>query len=287
MAFELAILLSTVALPAAITAVACYIAVVSPRSREIGGKAKPTSVHTGLAALGGALAIWLASGTRNGFDLWPTDSWLRVPIGAGLVAIASAVTQTSVMRESRWVWRSMAIAVATWFALPSGEGFSELMPAMPHWQLCMSLATLLGWWIAEQVEDRHVLSVSFSWLLLLGVGTFLIAQSFAKLAEIMLAVGTVFLIASAYSLRSGRVDILRAAVGPALFAFAAAVGNGQFNSFLGLPNWLSVLTMVSPAMAALPIMFHRAGKASWWPTVIVWVLTIGMALAVVRFSLAE
>lgn len=277
MTFELLILLSTVVLPAAVMACAFATAIALPKSPHGGSK-------VALTALAGALSIWLAAGLRNGFDFWPTDSWLRVPIGALLVALAAAATPSNVITEFRWVLRATAILIATWCVLPSGDGFSDLMPSMPLWQLCMSLATLLGWWIIEQVEDRGIVTAACSWMLLMGTGTFLIAQSFAKLSEIMLAVGTVLLIASVFTMRYGRVEIFRATAGPALFAFVAAVSNGQFNSFLGLPDWLSFLAITSPAIAASPLLFPVTRMPNWCRTLIVLSLTIGVALIVVRFS---
>lgn len=280
MAFELGILLSTVVLPAAVMACAVAVAVALPKTMR-------ESSQVALTSLGGALSIWFAAGLRNGFELWPADSWLRVPIGAVLVALAGATTQSKVPTESRWVFRAMSILIATWCVLPSGEGFADLMPSMPQWQLCMSLAALLGWWIIEQVEDRQILTAATAWILLMGAGTFLIAQSFAKLAEIMLAVGTVLLIAGIFAIRYGRVEIFRAAAGPTLFAFVAAVSNGQFNSFLGLPDWLSILVIYSPAMVVSPMLFKLTRLPNWCRTLIVLTLAIGVVLIVVRISQVE
>jgi hypothetical protein len=124
--------------------------------------------------------------------------------------------------------------------------------------------------------------MGFAWITCFAAAAFLTAQSFMKVTEPLLAISAVIGCFAIAVLVTGKQGLLPGAAGPCLAAFGAAVANAQFNSYLGLSDYLSWLAIFSPAwvaLCALPWIARRPpADAKNWPAALA--TAIGAAIVV-------
>ncbi|MEM8733757.1 MAG: hypothetical protein AAGG44_06035 [Planctomycetota bacterium] len=263
--FELKILLANVAAPAAVLVVAMLIDLFLLGSRSSPAadrtdesvSAKHFASSTGSAlvgSLGASLAIWIAFGMRNDFVWWSEDHWQRIPLAAAIVALGIFL---STLFPSRY--RLLAIAVFGILALgysanlvtPQGESWAEVVeprilwlgllvagPILSALLLCKLQAPIQGWTL-------------FSWVAASVAAAFLAAQSFMRVTEPMLAYATLFGITGIYCAVRQRIEFAICVALPTTFAMAASAAHGQFNSYLGLSNGITFLSMSQTALTTV------------------------------------
>lgn len=203
------------------------------------------------------LTFWLVFGLRNEFSFWSEEAWLRIPLATTIVGVVAAFT-LSEKRSSRqqqtlaWSIRLAAVLVATWIIFPTGEAWEFLQPSRNTWFAAIAISTIAAWFLAEQQTPRNRGQLALAWIPLLAASAFLTSQSFLGITEPLLAVSSLLGCFGLYASRGGSERLIRAAFGPCLFGFVVIVAGAQFNSFLGLNNWLSYLGMFSPALVGLP-----------------------------------
>ncbi len=230
----------------------------APAVREASDSASATlveppfsTVYASLLSLTAVAAIWAAFGLRTEFVLWPQDAWKRLPQSVALVALGGILTQWIPNTFIRWTLRLVTLVGAAIVIFPTGEAWQELTKDRSAWIAAMSLSSFLGWLLISYQTPRRQAVVGFGWIFLFASCAFLTAQSFLKVTEPLLAVASVVgCVSIASCLSRNSQQLLPAVAGPCLFALSVAVASAQFNSYLGLSNWLSWLGMSSPAMAA-------------------------------------
>lgn len=218
-----------------------------------------------LVAIAAAAAVIAAFALRNGFEAWSEESWLRIPAGVAVVALASLLP-TSSLAAIAWLVRFALLALGAWIVFPTGESWDFLLPKRTEWIATMTLAAGVPWWCLSKLPSRVGGVLSLSLIACFAASAFLTAQSFLKVTEPIFAVssllGCVGIAAILFSRSHERVGraTLQGTAGVALFAFAAIVGNSQFNSYLGLTDRLTQFAMCTPALAAvatLPLLFAQ------------------------------
>ncbi len=236
--------------------------------------------------------MWLVFGLRHGWSL--EDAWLKIPVGTALVALGSlwpAGRGTALtMQLFGWTARLGLLLAAAMMVFPTGEGWEFLLPARPTWLATMIVSASAAWWLLARLTSRQAGWLGLGWIALTAASAFLTAQSFLKVTEPLLAVASLLGCFSLAALFRGRGQLLMAAAGPCLFAYASIVATAQFNSFLGLSDWLSWLSMSAPALSAgvvaLVSQVVRGRNRGEW---IVWLASLigclALAAAVVLWTL--
>jgi hypothetical protein len=198
-----------------------------------------------------AAAFCLAFALRNEWALWHEDAWMRLPTAVGLVALAAAVTAGLTNSWLVWSLRLLATLIACGVIFPTGEAWEFLRPAQFPWFACMTLSTVVGWYLSQALAPKPAAILGLNWIVLLVAAAYLTSQSFLKVTEPLMAVASVLGCLSLFSLGGGAPRMVSLAAGPCLFATAATVASAQYNSFLGLPDSLSWFTMATPSLLAL------------------------------------
>ncbi len=218
-----------------------------------------------LGAVAAALAIWLAFGLRNGFSIYPVDdAWMRIPFATLLVAVGGILT-LPLGGLGRWTVRLGFLAVASWTVFPTGENWGFLWDSRYYWVTALAISSWIGWFGIEIRAPRDSGILALAWIPCFASAAFLTAQSFMKVTEPMLAISSVIGCFAIAALALRRGELLHGAAGPCLLASAAAIANAQFNSYLGLSDFLSGLAILSPAIvtcSSIPFLARRKGQES-------------------------
>lgn len=221
-----------------------------PQERQPNEDLKPGWLAAGCGALSALAAIWIAFGMRNGFVILSEDSWLRIPLGTTIVAVAAMSTAAGNWALV-WMIRTIALSIAAMFVFPTGEGWEFLAESQNYWILAIVLSTLTGWWGMEQRLHRMKGVLALAWIPVFAATAALTSESFLGVTEPLLAVSSIFGCYGIAALSVKSPIPLNSVTGPSLFAFSSATANAQFNSFLDLPNTLTYLAMFSPGLAAV------------------------------------
>lgn len=257
--FTAKILLANVLVPVILSTASALTAKFLRRSArdEVDGGQQAVSenrrplLDVAIGALAAAAAIWLAFGLRNGFAFFPADdAWLRIPTAAILVAVCAVLT-VPVPGLIRWVVRLGSLVAASWIVFPAGEAWEFLLPSRTFWIAALAGCSCIGWLGIESRSARESGILALSWIPCFAATAFLTAQSFMKVTEPLLAVSSVVGCLGIAGIVSRRSELLLGAAGPCLLTSAAAAANAQFNSYLGLSDWLTCLAMFSPAIVAV------------------------------------
>jgi hypothetical protein len=207
-----------------------------------------------LLVVAAVVAIWLALALRveEALAWWPEDAWTRLPLAIGAVGLGAIAANWLPARWKlgAWLLRATALWLATRMIIPTGEAWEFLQPSLPVWTLVLVLGPLLAWCLIERLPSRSAGVLGLSWILCVAAAAFL-SKDFLRVTEPMLAIASVLGCVSIGTLLSGRSEWIATVAGPCLFGSGAAVASFQFNSFLGLPDALSWLAIVAPAVAAL------------------------------------
>jgi hypothetical protein len=265
--FELQILLGNAVAPAAILLIgffACRILPLDLRSRAI---------PFVLSACSG-LAICVALAIRNGFAWWPEDAWQKVPAAALIVTAVAIIAesvrsrktactgvapaqrvspQTNSMAMAIVQWAGIAIAAActAWLIFPRGDAWAELQSQQNQWCIVIALAASFGWWGVAGCHPPVASTVGLATIPLLIANAFVTSLSIMKVTEPLIAVATVIGLCSLIDLRLAGRRSLPMMIAPTLFAMSGFIAHASFQSYLGLPRALYLLTMLSPAIVAL------------------------------------
>lgn len=293
--FEAKIFLINIGIPSALCVlgvIAAYLlsrGAADPVQLKPAGPSREGLIGTIAACLAGC-AVYVAFALRTEFALWHEDAWMRLGSSTLFVAVAGAITALIANPWIRWSLRLVAVAAAAFAVFPQGETWDFLLPARSYWLSSMTLSCFVGWLLLGQFRGREAAVVGLSWIPLIAAGAFLTAQSFLKVTEPLLAASSVLGCFGIGVLIIGKADMLVAAGGAAIFAFAAATASAQFNSYLGLPDSLSWLAMATPALvaaSALPLR-DRAANVPTRPrlglVLVVLVAALVLAAAVVAWT---
>ncbi|MCR9295490.1 MAG: hypothetical protein NXI32_22460 [bacterium] len=218
----------------------------SPSSSTLASNA---ALQFAAGALASSVAVWLAFATRNQFQLWSEDSWLRVPLASLLVGVVAACSAG--LPRLKWLFCLLAVAAASWLVFPRGEAWTDLQKEQWFWLASIFVGCSLAWIPLSLRSAANAGVQALAWIPCVAALAFLTAQSFMRVTEPLLAVASIFGVFGIGAIWIQARQLLLGAAGPALMAMVAAGANAQFNSFLGLPNLLTAFAISAPAMAAI------------------------------------
>ena len=159
---------------------------------------------------------------------------------------------------------------------PTGEAWEFLLPERTTWIAIISVCSLIAWCLGDQHHRKIPGVLCLAFIPLLAASAMLMAQSFLGVTEPMLAVSSVLGCVALVGLWAKIRWLADRAMGPSLFCAAACISNAQFNSYLGLTNWISFLAVAAPALVAgvsLPFVSNSSAGKKWIGVVV----TLGLA----------
>jgi hypothetical protein len=190
--------------------------------------------------------------------LWPQDAWQQVllPIAIGSVALAlvaklSTRVADACCDEVRWLVAGLAATLVATIAMPSGDGWTDMLPLHRLWIGAIISSSLMNLWLLDRMStrgaDRWVL-----WVALAGLGSpaILAASAFAGLAEwVAAAIVSTLVMAIAASWRG--MSSIWCALYPAVLFAAAAIASGRFYTYEEHPTWVYSVMLFVPSLIAV------------------------------------
>lgn len=207
-----------------------------------------------IATLGWCSAIAVTLVIRQELDAsalswWTLEAWQQIHVPLTITSLFLALTAHPNIRshEFRWIATALGCIGLAMVAMPSGEGWIDLLPEHRVWMAAVGGASLLNLWMLDQMARRG----TERWILFVALAglcgpTILAASAYAGLAEWAIAaiVATlVFAIAAAFLPER----CLWCVVYPAsLFALSTAAA-GRFYTYEDHPAWLYGLILLTPS----------------------------------------
>ncbi len=211
-----------------------------------------------MVAIGWCLAVAVALFARQSKNwapdqLWPEEAWQQVllPITVGSLLLGLISRQSSRLAEVRWVVAGIAVTLVAMITMPSGEGWSDMLPMHRFWMGAIISSGLLNLWLLDRMArrgaDRWVMWVA---LASLGCPAILAASAFAGLAEWLVAaiVATTVMAISA-SLR--KASAIWCAVYPVVLFLVSSIASGRFYTYEDHPLSLYGIMLFAPSVIAL------------------------------------
>lgn len=283
------ILVWCIAAPAIVSLVCVLVASrVSRREHSLAD-----SFVAGITVLGwcGAIAITLM--VRQQFDAsawsWSDlEAWQRIHVPLSLAALFLALTAHPTIRshEFRWIITALACLAVAVVALPSGEGWVDLLPVHRTWMAAVAGASLINVWLLDQMARRR----TERWILLvalagLGGPTMLAASAYAGLAEWgFAAIVTTLVYAIAAACRP--TPPLWYVIYPATIFAVCTTAAGRFYTYEDHPGWLYGLVLLAPSWIAIADYFLR-NRSQYLRVIIAAVLAASILLMAGWFFLGE
>ncbi len=217
-----------------------------------------TSIQSLLVTFGWCLAVAVALFARQSKSwmpdhTWPQEAWQQVvlPITLGSLLLALIANQSTRLAEVRWVVAGIAVTLVAMIAMPSGDGWSDMVPVHRFWMGAIITSGLFNLWLLDRMArrgaDRWVM-----WVALAGLGspTILAASAFAGLAEwFVAAIVATSVVAIATSLQKSTV--IWCVLYPVVLFSGAGVAAGRFYTYEDHPIWLYGLMLFAPSVIAL------------------------------------
>lgn len=278
---ETAILLWSLAGPGVVCICAAVLALWVAR----GQSGRGTSEDRWAGPLAAVLVVcgWMAAIAvpligRQKISWWPAEAWQQVvwPIGwVGVLLALCAPHHTARSGEEaarersrgepaghgspalawlhrhQWFLGGVASLFVGMLAMPTGEGWGDLLPWHRGWLVAVVGCGLVNAWIMQQVAlsggERWVL-----WIALAGLGgpTILAATAYGGLAEWCLGAIAATLMLAIFALIVPR-SVCWSALFPATFFAVAATASGRFYTYEDHPLWLYGLILLLPTGVSL------------------------------------
>lgn len=215
-----------------------------------------------LAVVGWSLAIGACMFARQELAWSALQAWQVVlaPIVIAALLLAACPweaesTQSINLKSNSGCWWLIAslgaVATAMW-TMPTGDGWTDMLPLHRPWMASVAAASLLNVWSLERMR-RHGAASWVLWVGLVGLlaPTLLAASAYGGLAEWMVsALVATFLFAIAASLMP-QSNIGR--LFPAVVLLAASTtATGRFYTYEEHPAWLYGLILLMPTCVSIP-----------------------------------
>lgn len=159
--------------------------------------------------------------------------------------------QSTRLAEVRWVVAGIAVTLVAMIAMPSGDGWSDMLAVHRFWMGAIITSGLFNLWLLDRMArrgaDRWVM-----WVALAGLGspTILAASAFAGLAEwFVAAIVATSVFAIAANLQKSTV--IWCVLYPVVLFSGAGVAAGRFYTYEEHPTWLYGLMLFAPSVIAL------------------------------------
>jgi len=199
------------------------------------------------------LGIVIAVSGREGWQWWPDEAWRRsvwTILAFGLVA---GITEPKAWGDRPWRWVAVGglASLVAYVALPSGEGWTDMLPLHRSWMLGITLSCLANVWSL----DRLAAAEARRWLLCVALaglaGPLLLASSsYGAVAEWTLAGIVATAVFTITGLLVPRLSVLAAAP-PTLALLAVVTATGRFYTYEDHPAWSYLVILFLPAIVTL------------------------------------
>ena len=206
-----------------------------------------------LACVGWCVAVTVTLVARQNVSWWPTEAWQQViwPIACTSLALGWLSGEGERERNVRWMIAGIGTSVVAMLAMPSDDGWTDVLPLHRYWMAATSVSGLLNMWML----DRMARNGAGGWVLWVGLASLgtpaiLAASTYGGLAEWLLAaISSTFVFAIAMTLK--RTSMIWCAVySTSLFGVAATTA-GRFYTYEEHPVWLYAMILLLPTMIAL------------------------------------
>lgn len=256
----------------------CLVAIAAATRRSsagsmVAGNVAGPAACCGLAAGGAARLVavggwWLATALavqiRQGWAVWPEEAWRqaswailpfgvvlawRMPVGASGAAVRGPDGPPGEFGSGRWPLAGVAAVLVAYLAMPTGDGWDEVVSLHHRWMAAMVSACLVNVWAIERLILRGGGRWAL-WVLVAGIAapTAYAAATYGGLAEwggaALVATGAFAVAASL-----GR-SFAPAVAFPAIATTAALAASTRFYSFETHPGWLHAIILFLPAIVA-------------------------------------
>ena len=272
---EQSILIGCVAAPVVISLVFLLLATFVSRRQGVWSD----SAAAVIVSIGWCAAVATTLLVRHGLDWSELEAWQVVLAPITLCAVGWALTIAIAEggNEFRWVVAAIGCLVTAMIAMPSGDGWADMLPLHRVWMTAVAGASLLNVWTLMRMIDRG----ASQWVLLvclagLAAPTLLAASAYGGLAEGLFGA---IVTTAVFALAVKFVTVIQpqwVIVPIALFA-ACATAAGRFYTYDDNSTWLYGVILLTPSLMAM-----LDGWISEWSTA----KRIGVAGIVGMFLLA-
>lgn len=261
---------------------------ISSAGRQKTAEAHRKSIHRVLSAarLTAAVGWWLATATalwgRQGWSLWPEDAWHQAIWPILLFAAALAATLRVGIENSggRWVVAALLASGIAMVTMPSGEGWTDMLPLHRTWIPAVLASCLVNAWAIDRLAQSGGERWSL-WVVLAGLAaaTLLAASTYGALAEWGLAaIAVTSVLAVAASLKPF-TRLAVAAAYPAVATSASIAASAHFYSYEEHPWWVSGLILFLPLIVV--IIDHPLRQRNVWLRVVVAAIAASILIAII------
>ncbi len=246
-----------------------------------------------IATLGWCSAIAITLIVRQEFDAsalswWSLEAWQQIHVPLTIAALFLALTARPIARshEVRWIITALACIAVAMVAMPSGEGWVDLLPEHRGWMAAVAAASLINLWLLDQMArrgtERWILFVALAGL---GGPAILAASAYAGLAEWgFAAIVATLIYAIAAAFRS--TPPLWYVIYPATIFAVCITAAGRFYTYEDHPRWLYGLILLTPSWIAVADYFMR-NRPQYVRVIIAAVLAASILLVAGWFFLGE
>lgn len=199
---------------------------------------------------------------RQGFQLWPPDSWQRCvwPLLAWSFLAVGAIDTKD--RSWRWLMTVTLSGVTSFLCLPRGEAWEDTYEIQGLVGIGLTISMVANAWSLDRMARRG----TERWLLLVSLAAFggpfaLAASTYASLAEWGLGLVSA---TTAFSLAGLllKMDLVWAVAPGAASASVCLLAAGRFQTYEDHPSWLYAVMLLFPSLVA-SVDALLQGRSTW------------------------
>jgi hypothetical protein len=237
-------------IPFAVISLSGVVAIIAARTLT----PQKSSIACALSiCFGWSLAVGLAVGGRQSWELFPEDPWRQFLLPIGLVSLALSALHSVSNPSPRTVWwRGLLAALGSLLAgyaiMPAGEGWEDTVPLHRDWMLAVVASCVINIWSLDALCRRGGERWA-GWVSVAGLaGVFLYAAGiYGGLAEAICA-GLIAAIVA--SILSGFKSLASssAVIYPSCLFLACSTASARFYSYETPIPWVLGLILLQPAL---------------------------------------
>lgn len=215
------------------------------------------SVLSAIASLGWCAAIAVTLIARQDLDTsalswWNLEAWQQIHVPLTITALILALTARPIARsyEFRWVAAALGCIALAMAAMPTGEGWVDLLPQHRGWTAAVAATSLLNLWMLDQMARRG----TERWILLVALAalagpTLVAASAYAGLAEWGVSAIVATSVCALVAAYLPQLQLWCVMYPATLFATSSTAA-GRFYTYEDHPAWLYGLILLMPSWIA-------------------------------------
>lgn len=253
---DTATLIWCIVVPAIISTTACVICVRFLRGADGETTAARSSFLSGLLAVAWTVSVALslqASDSINALTSFDEDAWPKViwPMLAVAICVSSHAVTRLCREPGLWVLVGIGSVSAASLVMPSGDGWTDMLPLHQPWIAAITIAATCNMWALHRMANHG----AERWLMLvilagLACPAIIGAAAYGALLQTCLAaIITTIVIASFAGF--GRLPFSPAVIFPSVLFMATMLASGRFYSYADAPPGDYGIALFAPALIAL------------------------------------